>query len=229
MNTNGFIPSVAAIEHALQDGNRVIYLESPSLLTGFAYGAEQIRCIADLLQTHDALCVWDQSIAPAVPGRYLSLAEAAPESTAAIGALWPGLGMEAWQIGYVAAPPACVESLIALKQVMSICTSTPAQWAAVGASAVFDEMHAKSLIDMEAERCQVLESVGDDQRVLVGEAVNSVAVNLGSTINVAKRLSGDNGLMADGASFGAPGVVRIAMVPGAHTAELVCSLLGGAS
>jgi aspartate/methionine/tyrosine aminotransferase len=154
----------------------------------------------------------------------------AADRTATIGELWPGLGLESWQIGYVVAPAACVEGLAALKQVLSICTSTPVQWAAVGAAEVFGERHSTLVAAMDSARRNVLEAVTGDERVLVGEAVNALALNLGDGAVTALRRLSDAGVeAADGASFGAPGVVRVAISPDERVAEAIHSVLRGVS
>lgn len=228
--TAGLLSSIAVIEQALANGSNLIYLESPGRLTGFIYSPEQVQRIADLLEAYDALSIWDQGIAPAVTGEYVSLASVAPEHTIAIGMLWPGLGLANWQVGYVIVPAAYVESLTALKQVMSICTGTPGQWAAVGAAQVFAEKHGALVAEMDAVRREMLSTLSGDDRVLAGQAVSSLAMNLGDAAAKAqKQLLDKNIQVADGAAFGAPGVLRVTMKLNAQTANIICALLEGAS
>ena len=228
--TEGLLPSVAAIEQVLEQGSKLIYLESPSRLTGFVYRPEQVQRIAELLEAHDALCVWDQSVAPAVAGEYVSLAAILPERAAAIGELWPGMGMENWRMGYVAAPGAYVESLVALKQVMSICTSAVAQWGAVGASEVFAETHAKLKAQMDAVRRDVLSVLSGDDRVLAGQAVNTLALKVGKNAGeMAQQLLAESVPATEGAAFGAPDVVRITIELDVQVKRAICNLLEGVS
>lgn len=226
----GFLPELNAIERALEGGSRLIYLESPSQLTGFAYGAEQVDQIVSLLEAYDALCVVDQSTAPAVVKGYISLSAAAPERVAAVGQLWPGIGLESWQIGYVAAPELCLEALLALKQVLSICTSTPVQWAAVGAAQVFERRHAALAAEMQTARDQAVTALGDDWRMAEGDAVNVLAFSLGDEARaVRERLVQEGIETTSGEAFGAPGVVRVTVEPWVHMREALSKALRGGS
>ena len=222
------LPTVAAIEQALEQGSKLIYLESPGRLTGSIYTHSQVRQIAGLLQTHDAFCVWDQSAAPAVAGEYKSLAALEPERTAAVGQLWPGQGLETWQIGYVVAPAVCLESLVALKQVLSICTSTPAQWGACGAAQAFPTEHAVLKSRLEAARHQMLSGASGDPRVLPGQSVHVLALQLGDAAAAAhERLTAQGIPCEDGTAYGAPGVLRITVLPEREAGEAIRDVLRG--
>ena len=219
----GLLPSPDAIRSALAQGSNLIYLESPSRLTGAAYTSKQVGQIADILEEHDAKCVWDQSTAPAVPADYKSLFSIAPDRTLAIGMLWPGMGLSLWQIGYIATPPDLAEAVVALKQVLSICTATPAQWGAFGTAPVFAERHAALLEEMTTARAKALSSI-DDKRIVPGHAVNIIAINLGRAAAASIGRLGDRVDVTDGNAFGAPGIVRLTVKPGSETAEALSLL-----
>jgi arginine:pyruvate transaminase len=224
----GLLPSVEAIGQALAGGCNLLYLESPSRLTGFAYTVEEVEQIATLLEAHDALCIWDQSTAPAMEEPYPSLAAIAPNRTLAIGFLWPGMGLAAWQLGYIVAPPPLIGGLTSLKQMMAICTSTAAQWAAVGAAKRFAQDHAALREEMEAVRHEILSTLTGDERVLAGEAVNVLALNVGEGAGaILDRLAEESMEVADGAAFGAPGVLRVTMKPDSKTGSIIYRLLEG--
>lgn len=222
----GWLPALTDIETALTNGANLIYLESPSRLTGAAYDLPQVRQIAALLVAHNALCVWDQSFAPAVVEGYTSLLAHLPERTLAIGMLWPGMGLSAWQSGYVVAPADMAEAIVALKQVSSICTATVPQWAAVGVSEVYKQEHARLLSELDAARSEAISGFSGDARILRGNTANVIALNLGQQAGHVQHALGDF-RVADGAAFGAPGVVRITVKPGAATTQVVRLLLGG--
>lgn len=228
--SKGFLPDLQAIEGALTKGSNLLYLESPSRLTGYCYEGEEVQQIASLLERHEALAIWDQSTAPAVSDDYHSLISYAPERVLAIGPLWPGLGMDTWQLGYITASESFVQSLTKLKQAISICTSAPLQWAAVGASEVFTEKHASLMSDMEAIRQEVLSAFQQDERLLVGKATNILAINLGTKAQqTIQQLEGEGIQVADGSAFGAPGILRIVMKPNPETLTLLGTLIEGVS
>jgi aspartate/methionine/tyrosine aminotransferase len=57
----GFLPGLAHLRAALDDGCRVIYLESPHRLTGFIYSAEQV---SELAQWLAATTLWQSGTRP---------------------------------------------------------------------------------------------------------------------------------------------------------------------
>lgn len=224
----GWLPSLSGIQSALDQGCRVVYLESPHRLTGFAYSAAQANAIAEVLQAYDASAVWDQSFAPAVPAEYHSLAAPAPHHTLAFGVLWPGIGLGHWHMGYVASPAPLTAEIVRLKQIISICSSAPAQWTAHGAAPAFAREHPALQRRLAGARQALLDEFDADRRLLAGQAVNVVAVDVGPA--AAGRLAwlARQGLpVRDGAAFGAPDVVRVTVKPGPECVRVVHALLEG--
>ena len=124
------------------DGCRLIYLESPSRLSGAAYSADEVAAIAEILRKHDAAAIWDQGLSVWVDGECASLTaeEDAPQRIASIGEAFPGAGLGSWFIGYIAAPEDWLPGMQSQKQIMAICTSTAAQYAALAASEIYGEL-----------------------------------------------------------------------------------------
>ena len=52
----GCLPAVAALRQALQGGVRLVYLESPSRLTGAIYSPEEVQEIGQLVREYGAAC-----------------------------------------------------------------------------------------------------------------------------------------------------------------------------
>lgn len=226
----GLMTNYAAIEQALSNGSNLIYLESPNRLTGYIYEQDVVQKIAALLESYDALCIWDQSTAPAVIGNYPSLAEFVPDRTLAFGNVWPGMGLGTWQLGYISARASFSQQITRFKQMMSICTCAPSQWAAVGASRVFAEKHAALKSEMEAMWQEVQTSFQREKHVLVGKASNILALDFGNTaLQALQRLEADGVHVTDGTAYGAPGILRIVMKPNPRTLDVISKLIEGAS
>src|SRR5262249_19595787 len=141
---------------ALADGIRLVYLESPSRLTGAAYQPEAIAEIGALVAAHDATVIWDQGLAPWVHRRPYASILTRPglaERAIALGEAWPGLGLEAWFVGYLAASSTIVDAIRTYKQIVSICTSTAAQYAAIAAAEVYPSLHRQQ-VETLAESCE---------------------------------------------------------------------------
>jgi aspartate/methionine/tyrosine aminotransferase len=201
------LPSPAAIETGLQAGVRLLYLESPCRLTGAVYDGATVQALAGLLETYDAAAIWDQGLAPWVEG-YSSLA-ALPrmaERVAVIGEAWPGVGLESWQVGYIGLKPEWLEPIRAQKQIMTICTNTASQYAAVAAEGQYAALHRDQLIRLAQVR---QEAIAQAARIgvqpLPGAAVNLLALRTVDNGLLETKLGAAGYSWANGADFGAPG------------------------
>lgn len=207
----GFVPTVDGVRRVLEAGARVIYLESPVRLTGATLGRDALAAIARLLVEHDAFAIVDQGAAPFVPGGAPSFgAEAGmAERVTLIGDAFPGVGLERWSIGYLATSPRWFAGVTKIKQVMAICTSTPAQYAALEVSKTYG-------VEQPARTAALGEARGRGARVagalaLPGAAANVLALRPVDAASALRKLSGAGFDVADGAAFGAPGVFRFAV------------------
>ncbi|MEM7124774.1 MAG: aminotransferase class I/II-fold pyridoxal phosphate-dependent enzyme [Chloroflexota bacterium] len=216
------LPTLASVRAALESGCKLIYLESPSRLTGATFDQETVATIAKLLIEFDAGAIWDQGLAPWATD-YASLA-AQPgmaERVAVIGEAWPGIGLESWAIGYIGANANWFPSMQSQKQIMAICTSTATQYAALKAAEQYDAVHGEQveqLAQLRQETVAKVEAAGAE--VLHGETATLLALR-DSADSVANGLTASGASYADGADFGAAGVLRLTMMP-----EQVISFVG---
>ena len=208
---DGCLPTIAGIESALQSGNRLLFLESPSRLTGASFDSKSVDAIGQLISRHDAAVIWDQGLAPWAIDPPLPSLAADPsfvDRVTVIGEAWPGLRLEQWFIGYIGANRSWIDRLKTLKQVMSICTSTPTQFAALAAADLFPERQVAlvtRLGERRAETTAALAAAG--WTVRPGSTVNQIAVS-GTGVGPPADLDVDMEVV-DGAAFGAPGVLGI--------------------
>jgi aspartate/methionine/tyrosine aminotransferase len=212
---NGMLPTPASIRQVLKAGCRLVYLESPVRLTGATFDRATVDKLASLIQEFDAAVLWDQGLAPWVQnGGYASLGTqpGMAERVAVFGEAWPGIGLESWFIGYVAADEAWVESMRSQKQVMSICTSTPSQYAALKAAEAYGDLHAAQLARLTQHRREALKVVRTlDAELLTGVVAHLIALQPVDPQKTAATLHEGGFYFADGADFGAPGVVRLSL------------------
>jgi len=199
----------------LESGCRLLYLESPSRLTGATFNPETLAELAQLITAFDASVIWDQGLAPWVsdqPCASLAAQAGLAERTAVIGEVYPGMGLASWFIGYIAAPEIWIQSMQSQKQIMAICTSTASQYAALEAGKLFDESHPAHVQRLHQAR-QALVALAADLHleVLPGQAANVLALRLPpeKKTNVVAALQQAGYTVADGATFGAPDVIRI--------------------
>ena len=200
-----YLPSPAAIADAVQGGCRLLYLESPSRLSGAAYTDEDLALISAALREHDAMAIWDQGLAAWVDKAYSALPsfEEAPSLAAAIGEAWPGMGLASWFIGYIAAPVDHVPAMQSQKQIMAICTSTAAQYAALEAANHFEDARGQQLAQLSRLRSDIIQAASAlNLEVIAGDALNIIALH--APDEAAAKLHRAGFDYADGASFGAP-------------------------
>ena len=212
-SASGYLPSLDTIAEAVAGGCRLLYLESPSRLSGAAYSADEVAAIGQILQDNKAAAVWDQGLAVWLDGDYCSLAsiEASPAQVATIGEAWPGMGLASWFIAYVAAPEDQVPAMQSQKQIMAICTSTAAQYAALEASSLFDEAQGRQLAQLSNLRRNIAQRAGElNLDVIAGDAANVLALRSPESTEAAIAQLRQAGYeVANGDLFGAPDVIRL--------------------
>lgn len=205
------LPTPAAIEAALQQGARLLYLESPSRLTGASYDADTLTTIAALIEQYNAAVIWDQGLAPWVE-HYVSLAAVPTMSDCviAIGEAWPGLGLESWPMSYLSGKNEWLDIFRIQKQVISICTNTASQYAALAASYSYTAVHAEQMQKLAAAQQALfgqLARIGVEP--LAGDTLTLVALRANDA--VIRKLNAAGLQWAEGAAFGAPGIIRLSV------------------
>lgn len=222
------LPTLDGLRATFTAGARLAYLESPARLTGAAYSAAEVAAIAELARAYDATIIWDQGLAPWTAA-YTSLASVQENAdhTVVIGETFPGMGLSSWFIGYIAAPEALIAPMQSQKQIMAICTSTAAQYAALEASKLYAEALPVQRDRLTKLRATVIAEISAAHAVIPGEAVNVLALRLSPTTKASTlaRLAAAGYSAADGADFGAPDVVRLTVSP-ETSAALAHSLQG---
>lgn len=196
----GHLVPVDEIARALAAGATLLVLESPSRFTGAAYSGEEVRRIAELVATHEAHVVLDDGFAPwsESPTASLAVEPAAAGRVTVISEAIPGVGLEAWSLGVLATAPELVTGFTKLKQIMSICTSTPSQLAAI-------EVLQRGLADLDRSRAALAQV---RQELLEQAAGMGLEALTGGCANVLAIVGAVPVGAADGATFGAPGVAR---------------------
>lgn len=218
------LPTLDSIRAALEGGSRLLYMESPSRLTGATLDADEMGAIAAMLAEHDAGAIIDRGLAPWVAGG----AAAPAGQVALIGEAFPGSGIASWQAGYLAAPEAWLPPIQSQKQIMAICTATPAQFGALEAGHLYAQEQPARLQHMQALRARLEESArsaGLDP--LPGGAANVLALSPGVAQKERglSRLADAGYRVADGGDFGAADVLRLTVSDAARAA---LDLLAGA-
>lgn len=209
---SGYLPTLAGMRQALETGCRLLYLESPARLTGAVFDQTALDDIARLVEEYDAAVLWDQGFGPWVQeGDYRSLGSVPgmDHRIALLGEAWPGKGLESWYIGYVGTRNDWMQPITSQKQIMAICTSTASQYAAVEAGRRFAAIHSPQVERLAAARQQALATADARGLTIVpGRTVNVLALRVDDPARFLADLRQQGIVAANGADFGAPGIVR---------------------
>lgn len=209
--SQGFLATMDGIEAALESGVRVLYLESPVRLSGRTYDKRALSHIAKLATQHNIAVIWDQGLAPWVPG-YQSIwnEPGMAQRTVLLAEAFPGVGLESWYLGFITTNPEWFEKIRRDKQAISICTSTTDQLAAIKIAETYGVLLARQLEHLTELRNQAAMGLGG--RAVPGAAASIVAVELSDPFAGATLRKAGFGF-ADGTDFGARGIIRLAVTP----------------
>ncbi|MEO0560814.1 MAG: aminotransferase class I/II-fold pyridoxal phosphate-dependent enzyme [Chloroflexota bacterium] len=224
------LPTLDAIKAAAEGDCDMLYLESPSRLTGAAYKADELTAIADIATSNNCGVIWDQGLMPWAQGAPSLLSvEGAAEYTAVIGEAFPGTGLASWFISYIAAPTGWIPPMQKQKQVMAICTSTPSQYGALEAASLFADMHAARMEKLSDVRGQIMTLAAQaGLAALDGETISVVAFQMPTESKDATlaTLAEAGYTVADGADFGAANVMRLAVTLDGAAVDAIKVLAG---
>lgn len=203
-------PAPDALDGLLSSGPVAVYLESPNRLTGKILERRTAEALAAKILAADAVVLCDATLAAWVPeqaGHLLIGARAGmQERVMTLGTLWAGLGVDDWLAAYLAGPSPLMAAARSLKQIIAICTTTPAQWGVLGAlKAGAGQRRVQIDILRNLKEAAVRQWPG---AVLPGEAVSVLAVRVSTRPPDLERLPARP---ACGEAFGAPGVLRFAV------------------
>ena len=220
---NGYLAPVDSIEREANNGGRLIVLESPSRLTGAIYSADDVAAIAQIIADNDAGLIWDCGISPWIDSEYAAPAayEDEAQRIVIIGELFPGMGLDSWYIGCIAAPEQWIAPMQSQKQIMAICTSTASQYAALKASDIAIETHGAKWNALRTWKEAALAVAEANQLdVIAGSAQNIMALRLDSDQMAALDATGCE--FGVGADYGAAGLARLNIT--SRTAEFLSAI-----
>ena len=130
MPAPGFAPDLDALRDAVSDRTRLILLNSPHNPTGTVVADEALRLIVELADRHDAVIVSDEVYEhltfdrPHVPIATLPGAAARTVTISSGGKTFNTTG---WKIGWLIAPPAVRDAILAVKQFLTFVSGSPFQ------------------------------------------------------------------------------------------------------
>ncbi|NTU60275.1 MAG: pyridoxal phosphate-dependent aminotransferase, partial [Deltaproteobacteria bacterium] len=132
---DGFLMSPEALEAALTPRTKALVLNSPSNPTGAMYSAEQLRGLAEVLESRDVVVVSDDIYHKLTydGARFASILHVAPalrDRVVIVNGVSKSYAMTGWRIGYAAGPK---QLITAMEDIQSQSTSNPTSFAQKGA------------------------------------------------------------------------------------------------
>jgi len=223
----GFKISPAALDAALTDRTRVLFLNSPSNPTGACYTRAELAALGEVLLEHPDVVVLADDIYEHIywgSEPFTTLAQAVPalyERTLTVNGVSKAYAMTGWRIGYAGGPR---KLITAMTTIQSQTTSNPCSISQAAAIAALDGDQAcvrEMAAAYRARHDYVVEALnalpGFECRQSAGAfyafpRVEGAIEALGlpdDTALVAHFLKEADVAMVPGSAFGAPGYVRI--------------------
>jgi aspartate/methionine/tyrosine aminotransferase len=207
---HGMLASAATVRRALSDGAKVLYLESPSRLTGACYEKAELDEIISLCKEHGASVIIDSGLHPLVDGPCGSSAcrFKIDDGTFVIGEVWPGCGIEDLYVGYILASEDMVKRIAVQKQVISICTSAPSQNGAIASGDSYSLKHPGIIDAIKKKRIELesaLRKLGAN--ILPGPVVGFILCEADQELR--EKLDAAKVQYLDSTGFGIPGYMQL--------------------
>jgi aspartate/methionine/tyrosine aminotransferase len=198
------------IKNAVSDGVKVLYIESPSRLTGECYEKAELDEIISLCKKYNVSVVVDSGLLPLLedPSDSLSCLIEIDDTIFLIGEAWPGCGIDDLNIGYILTSEDMVKRIATQKQVISICTSAPSQNGALAAGRVYKKKHPEIIAAMIKKRGGLEAMLQDMGANILSSPVVSFVVCESSSI-VQKKLDAAKLRYLDSSYFGIPGYFQL--------------------
>jgi aminotransferase len=145
----GFQLTAEAVEDAITERTKVIFLASPNNPTGTVLSRERMEAIAALAEAHDLLVISDEIYDRLVYGTTFTPFASIPgmqQRTVTLQGFSKAYAMTGWRVGYVAGPPEIIWDMRKIHQYLIMSAPTASQWAALKALEVGEpfvqQMHA---------------------------------------------------------------------------------------
>jgi aminotransferase len=134
---DGFALRADEVERRISPRSKMLIVVTPNNPTGAVLDAGPLEALADVARRRDLVVISDEIYERTLydGARHTSIAALAGmrERTIVINGFSKSYSMTGFRLGYLAAPAEMVEALQALKEPLSICTTSVSQWAGLAA------------------------------------------------------------------------------------------------
>ncbi len=228
----GFKLTPAQLQAALSPRTKIIVLNSPSNPTGSVYSAAELRALADVLSTSEAIIIADEiydAITYVEYARWLRVAPEMADRTLIVNGVAKAYAMTGWRVGYVAGPQPIITAIKDIQSHTSTHTASISQYAALAAytpNAELDQTVQTMAAAFQRRRDLVMELLAEIPGVscYLPDGAFYVFPNVSSLLNrplkngtICATSDELNNYLLDqahiacvsGESFGAPGYLRL--------------------
>jgi aspartate aminotransferase len=198
---------------AVQDGYKLVYFENPVRLSGKLLENGQFEEICSILERYDAYAIIDIGFLPwaEIPDHFYSALTNRIQRFVLIGETFPGIGMKGLNTAFITAKEDWVTLLQVQKQVLSICTSAPTQYASIMAGKLYAEKYSDLFETLKSQKNALLSALADARIAAIpGEAAN-VAVFFDPEEKIYRAFVESGIDLLPGNIFNAKGVTRISI------------------
>lgn len=164
---NGFVMTADQIRESLSTKGSILLLRNPVDPTGAVIPAEEMACIAKLVQEFELTVIADEALDESLDGdvRHTSIVSfpEAAQRTVVLGSFSRLHALAGWRVGYFAGVKSLVMPVRNLRQAMTICTSAMSQYAALEAMTGPQDWLLRRRAELDAKRgylLAALESMG---------------------------------------------------------------------
>lgn len=154
---DGFTPDINVIKATVTNKTKAIVFNSPNNPSGFVYGDEVLKQIADLAVEHNLYVFADEVYKALIyQPEYPTIAKFCPcENLVILNSFSKQFAMTGWRVGYVIAEKELIDTIIKMQQNVAVCVSTLSQYAALEAINHAD-MYSKAILDKFTNRRNTL-------------------------------------------------------------------------
>ncbi len=201
------------ILRAVQLGYKLVYFENPVRLSGKSLEGGQIEEICSILERNDAYAIMDIGFMPWTDTEetYIKALSARWERFILIGETAPGIACKGLETAFIAANAEFEGLFQVQKQVLSICTSAPTQYASLKAAEFYGMKHTEQKEALREMKRKISESFADRGCLPIpGDAVNVFAFR--DPEGKVRKAYTEKGIsLLDGSLFNADGVTRVSI------------------
>ncbi len=134
---DGFRPDVIEMQSRITSRTRMLIVNTPCNPTGAVYERSVLEALAKMVIQNDLLVMSDEIYEKMVynGAEHISIASlpGMASRTLTLNGFSKNYSMTGWRIGYVAAPSTIIGAMVRIRQYVTVCPTTFAQWGAVAA------------------------------------------------------------------------------------------------